>query len=58
MGMSNVIGRASTIFAPIVAEMKNPMPMLSCILMCLAALVCGALLEKPVRKKKKIVLNN
>ena len=47
MGASNTIGRASTIAAPIVAEMRNPIPMVSCILLCLAALVCATILEKP-----------
>ena len=31
MGLSNVVGRMSTILAPIVAEMDHPMPMMTCI---------------------------
>lgn len=50
MGASNTIGRASTIWAPIIAEKKEPIPMVSCILICLAAAVCGSILEKPKLK--------
>ena len=44
MGLNNVFGRTSTIAAPIVAEKNDPIPMLSCIMLCGMALVSCTLL--------------
>ena len=45
MGFTNVTGRASTILAPIVAEMADPIPMLTTILLCATAFFLSQLLE-------------
>ena len=47
MGFSNVVGRFSTILAPVVAEKPDPMPMMSCIILSVMALVCCVMLERP-----------
>jgi len=47
MGFCNVAGRFSTIFAPMIAEKPDPMPMMSCIILCVVALVGCLLLEQP-----------
>jgi hypothetical protein len=45
MGFSNVLGRFSTILAPVVAEKPDPLPMMSCIILCLIAFVSCIMLE-------------
>lgn len=46
-GSSNVVGRCSTILAPIVAELEDPIPMISSLMLCMIALFCSTLLEQP-----------
>jgi len=47
MGVSNVIGRSSTILAPIVAEMSNPIPMVSSMAICSLAFSLCLMLKSP-----------
>lgn len=47
MGISNVIGRSSTILAPMVAEMSDPVPMVSSTFICCIAFALCIMLEKP-----------
>ena len=52
MGVNNVFGRTSTVLSPIVAEMGEPMPMISCILICMASMVLSLRLEQPEALKR------
>lgn len=45
MGFNNVAGRSSTIAAPMVAEMRDPIPMMTSIVLCLLALIGSILLK-------------
>ena len=47
MGSSNVVGRCSTILAPVVAELPDPIAMVSCLILCIMGLFCCLLLEEP-----------
>lgn len=47
IGLVNVFGRGSTIFSPIVAEIAEPVPMATCIVLCLAAFIMSLYLEQP-----------
>ena len=47
MGISNVVGRLSTILAPVIAEMPDPIPMMSTMILCFGALVCCLMLQQP-----------
>ena len=47
MGFSNVSGRMSTIAAPIVAELPDPVPMLSVIVLCFLSLIASHKLQLP-----------
>ena len=40
-GATNVVGRCSTILAPIVAELQDPIPMVTSMVLCLIALFCS-----------------
>ena len=53
MGSSNVVGRCSTILAPVVAELPDPTAMVSCLLLCIMGLFCCLLLEQPKSIKKE-----
>jgi hypothetical protein len=48
MGLCNVVSRLFTIAAPIVAELPDPIPMLSCVILCIIALAACVLLKKPI----------
>lgn len=52
MGANNVFGRTSTIPAPIVAELNEPIPMMVCICLCSAAMVMSLRLEQPEKLKR------
>ena len=45
MGFCNVVGRSSTILSPIIAEMGKPLPMMSCIVICLLSFIMCLKLE-------------
>lgn len=46
MGLYNMIGRVSTVAAPMVAEMPQPVPMAASIFLCLLALLSVCLLKQ------------
>lgn len=48
-----MFGRTSTILSPIVAEMGEPMPMVSCIIICTASMFLSLRLEQPSSLKKE-----
>uniref|UniRef100_A0A7S3CJF9 Uncharacterized protein n=1 Tax=Strombidium rassoulzadegani TaxID=1082188 RepID=A0A7S3CJF9_9SPIT len=52
MGFSNVAGRMSTIAAPMFAEQKDPIPMVSCIVLSVLSLACSLQLEQPEALRK------
>lgn len=52
MGVNNVFGRTSTILSPIIAEIGEPLPMLSCIFICVLSLFLSLRLEQPECLKK------
>lgn len=39
LGFCNVFGRGSTIMSPVIAEMGEPMPMMSCTVLCLVSFI-------------------
>jgi hypothetical protein len=45
MGISNVVGRSSTILAPAIAEVADPVPMISSTAICIIALICCLMLQ-------------
>ena len=45
MGISNVVGRSTTVLAPLIAEMNDPIPMISTLALCLIALVLCLMLR-------------
>ena len=47
IGLVNVAGRGSTIAAPLVAEMRDPIPMMTSIMLCLMALIGTIMLKRP-----------
>ena len=47
MGFSNVIGRLSTIAAPIIAEQSAPLPMSCVITLAVMGIVSSLMLQKP-----------
>jgi hypothetical protein len=53
MGFSNVVGRLSTIAAPMIAEQPDPIPMVSCIVLCMVSLFSSMQLEQPESLCKK-----
>lgn len=52
-GVCNVIGRSSTILAPMIAEKPDPVPMMSCIVLCISATVLTVALSQPENLKTK-----
>lgn len=49
MGIQNMIGRMSTIAAPVVAEMSGPAPMAVSILLCISASISACMLKKVIQ---------
>ena len=45
MGMTNFISRLATVFAPLTAEVDQPVPMLVFSCLCIASVVCSLLLR-------------
>lgn len=57
IGFCNVFGRGSTILSPVIAEMGEPLPMMSCVVVCAISFVMTLQLEQPDSLKKKPILN-
>ena len=57
MGISNFVGRFSTVFAPAIAEIDEPVPMLTAISICVLATLMSIQLKQPqeFKKAKEIV---
>jgi hypothetical protein len=52
IGLCNVFGRASTILSPVIAEMGEPLPMMSCAVLCLVSFIMCVQLEVPESLRK------
>jgi len=50
LGINNFIGKMSSILSPIIAEINEPIPMLSCIMFCVVSFVSSLRLEQPSKK--------
>jgi len=57
MGIANFVGRLSTVLAPAIAEIDEPVPMLTCIVICVLAGIMSLQLKQPesFKKAKEVV---
>ena len=54
MGISNFAGKLSTVFAPAIAEIDQPFPMVVAISICAVATFMSTQLEQPVQLKQTV----